>query len=40
MMVEVLVARFDHLGYQLEEGVGMAILHGSADKSFGDLYVV
>ena len=33
-MVEVLVARFDHLGYQLEEGVrsevvGMAILHGS-----------
>ena len=35
-MVEVLVARFDHLGYQLEEGVrsevvGMAILHGSAD---------
>ena len=45
VMVEVLVARFDHLGYQLEEGVrsevvGMAILHGSADKSFGDLYVV
>ena len=43
--VEVVVARFDHLGYQLEEGVrsevvGMAILHGSADKSFGDLYVV
>ena len=35
-MVEVLVARFDHLGYQLEEGVrsevvGMVIMHGSAD---------
>ena len=33
-VVEVVVARFDHLGYQLEEGVrsevvGMAILHGS-----------
>merc|ERR1719153_442018 len=33
-VVEVVVARFDHLGYQLEEGVrsevvGMAMLHGS-----------
>ena len=34
-VVEVVVARLDHLGYQLEEGlrsevvVGMAILHGS-----------